>query len=238
MHTMATVLKEGAAQLGCPLEERALSQFETFMALLLDWNTRMNLTAITDPKEVVAKHFLDSLTILPLLGQQDTLIDVGTGAGFPGIPLKIARPSLEVTLMDALNKRITFLQEVANTLNMANITCLHSRAEDAGVQKSHREVYDVAVSRAVAHLSILAEYCLPFVKTGGKFISMKGAAATEEIHDAKAAIMKLGGEVSDVVTVQLPFTDITHSLVVISKLRQTPAAYPRKSNKIAKSPLK
>ena len=199
----------------------------------------MNLTAITDEREIMLKHFADCLMLCPetdALGGK-TVIDVGTGAGFPGVPLKIARPELEVTLLDSLNKRITFLNEVVSGLGLEKVKCLHLRAEDGGADKNLREKFDLCVSRAVADLSVLSEYCLPFVKVGGYFISMKGPDVSEEIERAKKAVKLLGGSIEEVKKTAIPGTDIVHSLVIIKKGKPTPPKYPRKAGKAKKEPI-
>ena len=234
------LLQAGAKTLDTDgLSDASAQIFMRYMALLSEWNAKINLTAITTPRDVVIKHFLDSLTVLDMMPKACGLrvIDVGTGAGFPGLPLKIARPDLSLTLLDSLNKRVHFLRTVSDALSLGDVTCLHARAEEAGQNAAWRQSYDIAVARAVAHLGILAEYCLPFVKTGGQFIAMKGSGANEEIKDAKAVVAALGGEISDIKAIKLPFTDITHTLIIVSKLSDTPPKFPRKPNKIAKKPL-
>lgn len=203
--------------------------------MLLDYNAKINLTAITDEKEIAIKHFLDSLSPLAYTDFiNKAVIDVGTGAGFPGLPIKIAEPTVRLTLLDSLNKRITFLKAVAEALSLKNISFIHSRAEDAA-RTSLREAFDIALSRAVAALPTLAEYCLPFVKVGGLFIALKGPEPSEEITSAKKAIALLGGEITAIKPVSLP--DCSHTLIIISKTSPTPAAYPRTSAKIKKSSL-
>jgi 16S rRNA (guanine527-N7)-methyltransferase len=199
----------------------------------------MNLTAIEEEKEVVIKHFLDSISCgkVQQLKPIGKVIDVGTGAGFPGIPLKVIFPELKVTLLDSLNKRINFLKEVCLQLELKDVEFIHGRAEDFGQDKKHREVYDYAVARAVAPLNILVEYCLPFVKVGGFFICQKGKALDEELHEGKRAIEILGGKVVDQQHITLPFSDITHSILVIEKTKQIPTKYPRKAGKPTKNPL-
>jgi len=205
------------------------------MDMLLEWRERFNLTAISDPRDVVLKHFADSLSLVPLVGKGALdVIDVGSGAGFPGIPLKIALPEIGVTLLDAVNKRVGFLNAAIERLGLEGINAIHSRAEDAGHSEAHREVYDLAVSRAVAALPVLAEYALPFVKPGGRFAAMKGPAVQEELQSAQAAIRVLGGDRISTISVEIPFTDITHSIVCVSKYSHTPPRFPRKASQIAK----
>ena len=235
---MIHFLSDIAQKAGFDLNDVQLKQFSLFHELLVEWNEKMNLTAITETCEVATKHFVDSLYGLKFLGGRKNIIDVGTGAGFPGIPLKIAKPDLTLTLLDSLNKRLTFLTEVKNQLNLENVECIHSRAEDGAKTTSPlRESYDAAVSRAVANLSCLCEYCLPYVKRGGVFLAYKGPDVEEELASAQNAIEILGGEVTGVFKYTIPETDITHSIVVITKVRSTPDKYPRLQGKIQKKPL-
>lgn len=208
-------------------------EFETYMNLLLDWNKKINLTAITEPSEIKTKHFLDSLTCLKsgYINDGDKVVDVGTGAGFPGIPIKIENRSINLTLMDSLNKRINFLKEVSESLDL-DINCVHIRAEQAGKDPLYREKFDVAVSRAVANLSVLAEYCLPLVRVGGYMLAMKGKDIDEELNDATNIIKLLGGEVLKVQLHKLGETDIVHSIVVIKKVKPTHHIYPRNGKKV------
>ena len=224
-----------AEKINIKFTEEQLNQFYEYMNLLLEWNEKINLTAITDPNEVILKHFIDSLTINKYIKENSTLADVGTGAGFPGIPLKIAFPKLQIVLADSLNKRIRFLQEVIDTLGLEDVTAVHGRAEEMGRNTLYREQFDLCVSRAVANLSSLSEYCLPFVKTGGAFISYKSGEVDEEATQAKKAIYLLGGEVKDIYKFDL--FDQKRSFVVIEKERKTPKAYPRKAGTPTKEPL-
>ncbi len=234
------LLQQSCAKMGVTLTEDMTAQFMKYMDLLLLWNEKMNLTAITEENDVILKHFADCMSILPHLALQgnESVIDVGTGAGFPGIPLKIACPSISVTLLDSLQKRIGFLEEVTNTLSLQNVVCIHSRAEDGGQNPLYREQFDLCVSRAVANLAVLSEYCLPFVKVGGKLAALKGPDAVKEVEEAKAALQKLGGNVIQILDVEIPFTDLQHKLILIEKVAPTPKAYPRKAGKINKNPLK
>lgn len=224
------------------LSDVQAEQFLIYYEMLVERNQAVNLTAITDFDEVLKKHFIDSLSLVKAynLGDVETeisLIDIGTGAGFPGIPLKIAFPNLKVTLMDSLNKRVDFLNEVIGILGLSQIDAIHGRAEDYAKPGQLRENYDLCVSRAVANLSVLSEYCLPYVKVGGKFISYKSEKVTEEINDAEYAIGILGGKVEEQISFTLPDSDINRNLVVIIKQSETPSKYPRKAGKIDKKPL-
>lgn len=235
---MTQFLFNTAKTAGFELSDNQLAQFDKYKELLLFWNEKMNLTAITQSDEVDTKHFVDSLYGLKFMQSAKSIIDVGTGAGFPGLPLKILKPELSLTLLDSLNKRLNFLKEVADTLNLKDVTFVHSRAEDGGIKTSPlRESFDVAVSRAVANLSVLAEYCLPYVKVGGVFLAYKGGDADNELADANNAIKTLGGEVMGVFPYTIPETDITHSIIVIKKVKSTPEKYPRLQGKIKKQPL-
>ncbi len=235
---MTHYLYNTALSAGFDLEENQLAQFEKYAGLLIEWNKKMNLTTITEPEEIVTKHFVDSLYGLKFLNGKKALIDVGTGAGFPGIPLKIANPDFKLTLLDSLNKRLTFLKEVKENLSLSNVDLVHSRAEDGAKSGSLlRENFDGAVSRAMANLSALAEYCIPYLKPGGIFLAYKGGNVETELADAQNAIKILGGEVTGVYKYTIPKTDITHSLVVISKIKSTPDIYPRLQGKIQKKPL-
>lgn len=230
------ILRDGAKELGIEPDEKAISALLEYKRILLEWNKKINLTAIEEEREFIVKHFLDSLTILPYLSSVNNIIDVGTGAGFPGLPLKIVRPSLKVTLMDSLEKRVGFLNTVISELKLTSITAIHSRAEDAGASPDHREKYDAATARAVASLPVLLEYCLPFVKTGGIFIAMKGSAS-DEIKASSKALDLLGGRIEKIENFTLPGSDISRTIIIIKKFRQTPTKYPRKAGKPTKLPL-
>lgn len=227
-------------KIGITLNERQKQQFDKYYEMLVEWNKVMNLTGITEYDEVNLKHFTDSLTIARTQEMQkvQSVIDIGTGAGFPGIPLKIAFPHLKVVLLDSLNKRIKFLEAVIEELGLENISAIHGRAEDFAKKKEYREQFDLCVSRAVANLSTLSEYCLPFVAVNGSFVSYKSGDSEEEIHQAKHAISLLGGKVKNVDKFQLPGTDMGRALVEIKKTKQTPGKYPRKAGLPAKEPLK
>lgn len=231
-------LAAGAEALGVPLNEKQLGQFAQYAALLEEWNARMNLTRVAQG-EIVPLHFLDSLTVLsavegPLTGG---LLDVGTGAGFPGLPLKIVQPELSVTLLDSTRKKLDFLDAVIGALGLQGIKTLHSRSEEAGRDNRHREKYDVVTARAVARLNVLSEWLLPLVKPGGVAIAMKSAAADEEIAEAENAVKALGGQIERVSIVVIPGTDIERKIVVIRKVQATPAKYPRIAAEIKARPL-
>ena len=222
----------------CPeLTNLQQEQFEKYKNLLLEWNEKINLTAITDENDIILKHFVDSMTILKYIEKDSKVVDVGTGAGFPGIPVKIANPNIEVTLVDSLNKRLLFLQDVINKLNLNEIKTVHSRAEEFGQNKLYREKFDIATSRAVANLSVLVEYLLPLVKLGGKCICMKGSEIEGELKDSKSAIKTLGGEIEKVEEFTLPESDIKRTIIIIRKIKETPNKYPRKPGVPSKNPL-
>ena len=224
---------------GVQLSDKQINQFLKYYELLVEWNGFMNLTAITEYDEVMKKHFVDSLSLIKAfdVSKQKTVIDVGTGAGFPGLALKIAYPSLKVTLLDSLNKRINFLNEVISQLGLTGIEAIHGRAEDYAKQGKLREEFDLCVSRAVANLSTLSEYCLPYVKVGGEFISYKSEKMEEEMSLAKKAISILGGKFEKCEEFYLPESDIYRNLVVIKKIKDTPRKYPRKAGLPPKEPL-
>lgn len=221
-------------------DELQISQLETYYEMLVEKNKVMNLTAITEYDEVLKKHFLDSLALSQLVnlnGKKVKLLDMGTGGGFPGIPLKILFPDLEITLMDSLNKRIVFLQEVISKLGLTGITAVHGRAEEAALQPEYREKYDFCVSRAVARLVSLTEFCLPFVKQGGFFVPYKSGEIEDELHEAEFAVRELGGKLKKTQKFQLPNSDIHRTLIQIEKIKQTPKKYPRAGGKPLKQPL-
>lgn len=228
-----------AEQFNICLSQQQVDQFVRYYELLVEWNSFMNLTGITEFSEVLKKHFIDSISIFSYVNQNSisSLIDVGTGAGFPGLPLKIVCPELKVTLLDSLDKRIKFLNCVIDELELQNITAIHGRAEDYASNMEHREFYDIAVSRAVANLSTLSEYCLPFVKKDGIFVSYKSETLEEEVINATNAIQILGGRIMNKYSFYLPGTDIYRTLCFIEKVDSTPDKYPRKAGLPSKKPL-
>ncbi|MBP2626771.1 MAG: Ribosomal small subunit methyltransferase [Firmicutes bacterium] len=233
------VLDEAAREYGVLLTEEQMVSFSRYFETLVEWNGKVNLTAITAPQDVAIKHMIDSLSCYDeeIFKNGATIIDVGTGAGFPGLPLKIFRPDLKLTLFDSLNKRILFLQAVAGILGITDIKFIHSRAEDGGKSKQLRESYDIAVSRAVARLNILSEWCLPFVAVGGYFIALKGSQYSQEVNDAQGALQSLGGEVAKIESVKLPGLDDVRAVIYIKKVRKTPTLYPRRPGTAEKNPL-
>ncbi len=212
----------------------------TFKNIMLEWNEKINLTAITDEKEVFIKHFIDSATCIAtgFIKEGMRVVDVGTGAGFPGVPVAILKEGLEMTLLDSLNKRINYLKEIISKIDLKGVEAVHARAEEAGADRVHREAYDIALSRAVASMNVLCEYCMPFVKVGGFFICQKGPDIEAELKEAENAIKTLGGVVCEVKEYLLPFSDIRHNIIIIEKLTATPTKYPRKPGKPAASPIK
>ena len=237
--TNVDTLIEGVNALGIELDDDKINKFILYKQILKEWNQKINITSITDDTEIDVKHFIDSLTPLNvnLFEHGIKIIDIGTGGGFPGIPLKIVREDLDMVLLDSLNKRIRFLDEVINKLELENIIAIHGRAEELGRNASHRGKYDIAISRAVASLDTLSEYSLPFVKVGGYFISMKGPDFDEELSEAEKGIKILGGRIEDTKLITLPGSDITHSLIIIEKIKETPTKYPRGGGKPKKNPL-
>ena len=233
---MKDILRAGLSELGLQPPEDFLADLVTFSQLLVERNKVMNLTAITEPRDIATLHFLDCaalLTFADFTGKN--VIDVGTGAGFPGLPLRILQRNFLITLLDSLGKRVDFLSDVVNVLALPATECVHARAEEYAAR--HREQFDIATSRAVASLPVLSELCLPLVKVGGKFLAMKSVDTEEEINASKAAIAKLGGKITAVKDYTVPMTDVTHRVVIIEKVAQTPAAYPRAFAKIKKQPL-
>lgn len=226
----------GIKEYGIQLDTMQLELFFKYKELLLEWNKKINLTAIEDDRDIIIKHFIDSLSIVPYLKDCKSLIDIGTGAGFPGIPVKIIQEDIDVVLLDSLEKRVSFLNTIISEMKLADIKAIHARAEDFGKESKNREYFDVATARAVANLPVLLEYSMPFVKIGGIFIAMKGSSI-EEIDNSKKALKILGAEIETVKQFSLPFDEIKRNIIIIRKLRQTPTKYPRKAGKPLKEPL-
>ncbi|MCY1049138.1 16S rRNA (guanine(527)-N(7))-methyltransferase RsmG [Mammaliicoccus sciuri] len=233
--TFIDTLKES----GITLSDKQISQFETYFEMLVEWNEKINLTAVTEKEEVYLKHFFDSVTPSFYIdfNEIETICDVGAGAGFPSIPLKIVYPHLQITIVDSLNKRIKFLNELAASLDLDKVNFVHDRAETFGKSQQYRESFDLVTARAVARLSVLSELCLPLVKKGGQFVALKGSQGNEELEDAQFAISVLGGEVKTVNEFTLPFEESMRQIITIDKLRQTPKKYPRKPGTPNKEPL-
>lgn len=231
--------KEKASNIDVSLNTEQLKCFSKFMDFMIEWNDRVRLTSITEEEEVIDKHFIDSLTALKpqVIKNNHKILDLGTGGGFPGIPLKIINPTIDLTMLDSRLKKIEYLQEVINVFSFENTVAIHGRAEDYGQLPEYREAFDIVVSRAVANLTVLSEYCLPFVKKGGYFIAMKGTKSDEEINEAKNAIKKLGGSIEEVLEFKLPATDYDRSIILIKKVNKTPKKYPRNPGKPKKSPI-
>ena len=235
---MKELILNGCSELGIDISQKTADALIKYYEILVERNKSVNLTRITEPDEVVTKHFLDSLTANLTGHVGKKVIDVGTGAGFPGLVLKCVTPAIRLTLLDSLNKRITFLQDAAKEMNIRDdIEFIHSRAEDAGLDKKHREKYDTAVSRAVANMRTLSEWCLPLVRTGGYFLALKGPLAEEELTDALPAIEVLGGEVEGIFTAKIPYTDLQHKIIIVKKVRPTPTQFPRKGKKATEIPV-
>lgn len=230
-------IKEYMNKINIEISDKQIEKFFDYMNLLLEWNEKINLTAITEPENIILKHFVDCATILKYIKDEDKIIDIGTGAGFPGIPLKILNEKLDITLMDSLNKRINFLNEIINKLDLKNIVAIHARAEELARNKEYREKFDIATSRAVANLSTLSEYMLPFVRKDGMVISMKGSNIEEEVKNAKKAIKILGGEIEKIDNFNLANTNNIRNIITIKKVVKTPKEFPRKASKPSKEPI-
>lgn len=232
-------LKCGAEEYGVVLDDEKTEKFMLYMKLIKEWNEKINLTAIVDDDGIVKKHFLDSLSLIStgLIGEKMSLIDVGTGAGFPGIPLKIVFPDMKVTLLDSLQKRVNFLNEVINELGLKKIEAVHERCEEAGHKNKYREKYDIATARAVAAMPVLCEYCIPFVKPHGHFIAMKGPSAYDEVNTAKNAIGTLGGKLEGIKEIKIMDEDLSHNVIIVDKIKNTDKRFPRKAGKVEKNPI-
>lgn len=232
------IIEKYSEEIAIKLKEEQIDKFYKYMELLLEWNEKINLTAITSPEEIILKHFIDSITISKQIKKKAKVVDVGTGAGFPGIPLKIIREDIQLTLLDSLNKRINFLKETIEELQLTKTEAIHGRAEEFGQNKKNREQYDYAISRAVANLATLEEYLLPLVTINGNTISMKGPEIEKELEQGKKSIFVLGGKIDKIEKFQLPQSDIGRTLIITKKIKQTPLKYPRKPGMPAKEPIK
>jgi len=230
-------LKEKLFKIDIKIDDMTAAKLYEYMCLLKEWNKKVNLTAITEDEEIITKHFVDSLTILKYIKNDDLVADIGTGAGFPGIPIKIVNPSIKLTLIDSLKKRIDFLEEVTTNLKLKNVRLMHSRAEDLGKNKGYRQQYNITVSRAVSHLNTLSEYMLPLTAVRGLGICMKGPNCIDEIQKSKPAIELLGGKIKQIEEIILPDTNIKRTIITIKKVSNTPLEYPRKANIIEKKSL-
>ncbi len=230
------IFEKGLDCLGLSIDREKIEKFDIYSKLLVEWNEKINLTAITSPEEISIKHFLDSIAPLSVFEIEENakVIDVGTGAGFPGFPIKIMREDLDFTFMDSLNKRINFLKLVSEEIGFEKVEFVHMRAEDGGINKLYREKFDYIVSRAVANLKVLSEYCIPFLKVGGTFAAFKQYEVDEEIEDAKAIIGSLGGKIKEIKEIKIPCSDIVRKIILIEKIKETPKNFPRKASKIKK----
>ncbi len=234
------LMKRAADEASVELSENQYEQFIKYMRLVQEWNEKINLTAITEDNDFIKKHFIDCIKAFKseAIVNANTIIDVGTGAGFPGVPIAILHPKAKITLLDSLNKRINFLNTVVRELGLTNVTTIHSRAEDGARNPQLREKFDVATSRAVANMAVLSEFCMPYVKKGGYFVALKGPAIDEEMQNGKNAISILGGELENIIEVSIEETDLKHNIVEIKKVKNCPKIYPRKAGTVNKKPLK
>lgn len=234
------MLKEACENEGLNFNEKIYNNFIEYKSLIKEWNEKINLTAITEDEEIIKKHFIDSIKVFkfPYVKEAKKIIDIGTGGGFPGIPMKIMKSDSSIVLLDSLNKRINFLNEVIDKLELEDIKTIHGRAEDFAQKAEYREGFDIAVSRAVANLTVLLEFCLPYVKVGGYFVALKGPSIEDEIRDAKVALRVLGGTIEEVIEVDIADSDLKHNLLVVKKVKETPKKYPRKAGTANKSPIK
>ena len=238
MNEAIEILRESARELDIKLTQQQLIQFDVYLQFLVQYNEHTNLTSITEPSQIVIKHFLDSLLLTKSVKivENSKVVDIGTGAGFPGVPVKIAYPEIKLSLIDSLNKRLIFLEELSEKLGI-NYEIIHKRAEECGKDLNYREKFDIVTSRAVASLNVLAEYCLPYAKVGGIFVALKGPNVEEEINNAKTAILKLGGKIVGKRNFDLPDGSGKRSIIIVEKVKNTPSEYPRQGVKIAKKPL-
>lgn len=232
-----TSLKEKLSKINLEISQEQAKVFYNYMKLLIEWNEKINLTAIIEPEEIILKHFVDSLTISKYIGQNDKIADIGTGAGFPGIPLKILHSENEIFLIDSLNKRIKFLEEIIEKNNLEKIFAIHARAEEIGHNKQYRVNFDIVTSRAVAKLNVLVEYMMPLLKIGGRCICLKGPNVEQEIEEANKAIKILGGKIEKTEKIILPDSDIQRTIIIIKAVKQLPNRYPRKAGTPINSPL-
>ncbi|WP_024614026.1 16S rRNA (guanine(527)-N(7))-methyltransferase RsmG [Clostridium sp. Ade.TY] len=234
------IMKTAADEVNIQFDEKMYDKFIKYMRLVQEWNQKINLTAITEDEEFIKKHFIDCIKAFKSdeLKNAKTIIDVGTGAGFPGMPIAILRDDIEVTLLDSLNKRINFLNLVVKELGLKNVTTIHSRAEDGARKKELREKFDIATSRAVANMAVLSEFCLPYVKVSGYFVALKGPAIEEELANSEKALETLGGRLLRVDETVVEGTDLNHNIVIVEKIKQCPKVYPRKAGTVAKKPIK
>lgn len=234
------IMNVACEKLKLPFNEDKYNKFIKYKEMIQEWNEKVNLTAITEDEEIMKKHFIDCIKAFNFeyLREAKSIIDVGTGGGFPGIPIKIMNDNTEVVLLDALNKRLNFLNEVITELKLNNIRTIHGRAEDFARDKNYREKFDIATSRAVANMTVLSEFCMPYVKVGGYFLALKGPAIEEELKEAKNAIGTLGGKIEGIIEVEIEDSDMKHNLVIIKKVKATDMRYPRKAGVVTKKPLK
>ncbi|RII31942.1 16S rRNA (guanine(527)-N(7))-methyltransferase RsmG [Clostridium chromiireducens] len=234
------LMSKSSEDVGLQLSKEQYEKFIDYMKLLQEWNEKINLTAITEDEEIIKKHFIDSIKAFKRKEFKNAanLIDVGTGAGFPGLPIAIMKDDIKITLLDSLNKRVNFLNNVVTKLGLSNVETIHSRAEDGARNNQLREKFDIATSRAVANMSVLSELCLPYVRVGGNFIALKGPSVDQEIKDSLNAIKVLGGELIDICEINIEETELRHNLVVVKKIKECPKTYPRKAGLITKNPLK
>ncbi|HEY8892425.1 MAG TPA: 16S rRNA (guanine(527)-N(7))-methyltransferase RsmG [Clostridium sp.] len=233
------ILNEASNNVGLEFNEKKYDEFMRYKDLIKEWNEKINLTAIKEDEEIIKKHFIDSMKVFKFdqLKNAKSVIDIGTGGGFPGIPMKIIKPEINIVLLDSLNKRIKFLNEVIKDLQLENIKAIHGRAEDFAQEFQYREKFDIAVSRAVANLTVLSEFCIPYVKVGGYFVAMKGPAVEDEIKLSKNAIRMLGGKIEHIEKVYIEDSDLNHNLVIIKKIAGTQKKYPRKAGMVTRNPL-